>query len=83
MRFRPAILIGVLWAALLVATVAVAGRQLYAFVPLPEPVILSGGDIAFRLEGRTGERPAGRWVIRINDVWVEPEISPGRPRPAR
>jgi hypothetical protein len=41
------------------------------------PTVISGNDIGFRVEGlRDRTTPVGRFVIRINDQWVEPELAP-------
>ena len=56
----------------LVAVGAIAGQPAYRFDPLPEPVVLSGNDIGFRVEGRQGTQPAGHIVIRVNGQWVVP-----------
>ena len=42
---------------------------------LPEPQVLSGSDVGFRVEGadRSGNA-RGTWVVRVNDQWV-PTVS--------
>ena len=50
----------------LTAALAVAQAQ------LPEPRVLSGDDIGFRVEGRDRSgNPTGTLVVRINDEWRE------------
>ena len=50
---------------------------------LPEPRILSGEDIGFRVEGMDlSGKPMGTLVIRVNGKWVEIGSSMG-PRPAK
>lgn len=50
---------------------------------LPQPQILSGSDIAFRVEGTDGNsRPVGTWMVRFNGEWVEVG-SGGGPRPLK
>jgi hypothetical protein len=46
-------------------------------VPLPTPVVISGSDLGFRIEGRRGNAPVGTFVVRSNASapWVEPELS--------
>ena len=42
------------------------------------PMILSGGDVGFRVDqqrSRTLGRLAGAWVVRVNGEWVEPDTS--------
>jgi hypothetical protein len=60
-----------------------AGAWGYAQAVLPSgqaPVVLSGSDIGFRVEGRRGNTPSGRFVVRINGQWVEVEQSVGTMR---
>jgi hypothetical protein len=35
-----------------------------------DPVILSGGDVGFRMVGRQGEKAVGVWVVRVEGKWV-------------
>lgn len=39
------------------------------------PLVLSGGDIGFRVEGRKGASVTGRFVVRIDGRWVDAEAS--------
>lgn len=41
------------------------------------PIVISGSDIGFQLEGREGDTPVGRLVIRVNGNWVEPQFARG------
>ena len=69
----------ILWLVSMVA----AGAWGYAQAVLPSgqaPVVLSGSDIGFRVEGRRGNTPSGRFVVRINGQWVEVEQSVGTMR---
>jgi hypothetical protein len=62
------------WLVSLIAVAAIAqSRQI---VPLPEPMTLSGDDIAFRVEGTQGNAPVGRLLVRYNGKWVEPLTAP-------
>ena len=72
MTIRTRLVLVVVWVMSLVAVGAVAGQLAYRFERLPEPIVLSGNDIGFRVEGRLGAQPAGRIVIRINGQWVAP-----------
>ena len=39
---------------------------------LAQPQVLTGSDIAFRVEGTDGNnKPVGRWMVRFNGQWVE------------
>jgi hypothetical protein len=75
---------------LILAAGFAAGRWTHAQVPvLPQnpstpprlqaPVILSGPDVGFRLDGPalTDGRPTGRFVVRIDGRWVEPQWTMG------
>jgi len=42
-----------------------------------EPVVLSGGDIGFRMAARKGSTPVGQLVVRIDGEWREVEFSYG------
>ena len=62
---------------LVLAMTAVASAAAYsqvAVAPTPvTPVVLSGADIGFRVEGTINGVPAGRLVVRTrNGEWVEP-----------
>jgi hypothetical protein len=81
MSIRTRIVVAVLWiASLLGVARLVNAQQSWLLVPLAQPVILSGSDVGFRLEGQVGNRPAGRLVIRVNGEWVVPTTPEG---PAR
>ena len=42
-------------------------------LPPSEYRMISGSDIGFRIEGSDAAgRPTGRWMIRIDNEWVEP-----------
>ena len=73
--------------ALVGTVVAAQGVQLNAPRPVPPalrmrptptpaqtpdaPVILSGADLGFRVEGWHGDTRTGTFVVRINGEWVE------------
>ena len=73
MTIRARILIAVLWVGSLLAVgVAVhAQSQAKEFRRLPEPKVMTGGDIGFRVDGVYGDMPTGTIVIRVNGQWVE------------
>ena len=73
-RRKWAVIIAV-WLLSLVTVGAVA--QMRAVMPLAEPLILTGGDIAFRVEGTQGITPVGKMIVRFNGKWVEPKLVPG------
>jgi hypothetical protein len=73
MTIRGRILIGVLWIGSLLAVGAVTYAQSQAreLRRLPEPKVMTGGDIGFRVDGLYGDMPTGNVVIRVNGQWVE------------
>ena len=79
MSFPRWIGVSLVWVMSLVA----AGAWAYAqeikppLLPIPMPMVVAGNDIGFRVEGRRGDTPVGRFVIRssANGQWVEPELS--------
>lgn len=58
-----------LWFASVVTVALLA--SVFTRAQTREPRVVSGGDVGFRIEGRsaTGE-PLGTWVIRVNGEWV-------------
>lgn len=42
------------------------------------PTLFSGVDVGFRIEGRKGNTPVGRLVVRIDAQWVAVDVAPGR-----
>ena len=81
MSIRTRIVVGVLWAASLFGVAAlVSAQQPWVMVPLAQPIVLSGSDVGFRLEGHIGNRPAGVLVIRVNGDWVVPAMPEGPKR---
>ena len=71
---RTCLMLAMLWAAsIITATVVTAQVRPFRMEPLPEPTVLSGADIGFRVEGTINGVPAGRLVVRTrNGEWVEP-----------
>lgn len=83
---RIYLVIAIMWVASL-AAVGVAAQvaaQVPGFRALPEPKVVSGADVGFRVDGMYGNVPSGVIVLRVNDQWVEARIggNPG-PRSAR
>jgi hypothetical protein len=74
MSLRMRFVVGVIWFMSLVAVAAIARAQMLQIVPLPEPIIVSGNDVGFRVEGKQGSTPVGRLVLRINGQWVEADF---------
>jgi hypothetical protein len=64
----------------LVAAASIARGQARETVPLPNPIVVSGNDVGFRIEGQQGRTPVGKIVVRIKGEWVEAAIAPmGKP----
>jgi len=80
MSVRARLGVVVLWVASLVTVAALASAQTWRMTPLPSPVVLSGSDIGFRVEGQIDNAPAGTLVVRVNGQWVVPRTPTG---PAR
>jgi hypothetical protein len=57
---------------------AAAGYALGLQSTRPTPTLFSGVDVGFRMEGRKGNTPVGRLVVRIDAQWVAVDIAPGR-----
>jgi hypothetical protein len=72
MRIRY--VVPVLIAMALFISVAFTRAQHVMVRPLNPPVIVSGGDIAFRIEGDRGGTPVGRIVVKQEGKWVATEI---------
>ena len=73
---RIYLVIVVLWVASLVSVGLAAQGQAQAleYRRLPEPKVMSGADVGFRVDGMYGDIPAGVIVLRVNDRWVEARI---------
>jgi hypothetical protein len=78
MAFRGRLAVALVWIASLVAFAQFAKAQTPMMNRLPSPIIVSGSDIGFRVEGHMGNIPAGTLVIRVNGQWVVP-TSPNGP----
>ena len=77
MSIRTRIGLAVVWVGSLVAAAAIAAAQARMTTPLPEPIVLSGADLGFRVEGRQGGTPVGQIVVRFEGKWVEPAYRGG------
>jgi hypothetical protein len=70
-----------LFASLIAVMVLVGVMRAQTIQPEREYRIVSGADIGFRIEGTDASgKPSGRWMIRVNGLWVEPSHAlVGRP----
>ena len=73
MSVRAHVLLAVAWLFSLAAVAAYAQRGV---APVRPPVVISGADIGFRVEGQQGATLVGTIVIRVNGAWVEPKVLP-------
>lgn len=60
----------VLWVSSLVAVSMWASAQSRQVIP-ESPVVLSGSDLGFRVEGPQGSARVGRLVVRVDGQWGE------------
>ena len=79
MSIRARVGLVVIWVVSLVAVAALTMAQT-RMNKLPSPVIVSGSDLGFRVEGQVGSTPAGTLVIRVNGQWVVPTTPSGPTR---
>jgi hypothetical protein len=79
MSLRNWLIIGVVWVASLIGVAVSVSAQAQAreYRRLPEPRVLSGADVGFRVDGMYGEVPTGTIVIRVNDRWVDARLGGG------
>jgi hypothetical protein len=68
----PAILVGAVAFSATVWVHAHSGRLQKS----PEPTVISGPDIGFRVERNWGGKPVGTLVVRINGEWKEVQFAP-------
>ena len=74
MVLRTRIGLAILWAASLLAVGVWGHAQTF---DNRAPVVISGSDFGFRVEGRRGNTPTGTLVVRMNGEWVPVESAPG------
>ena len=85
MSLRTILSLAVLWILSLFVVSSIVKAQVFEVPrPLPEPRIVSGPDVGFRIESDQGGIPVGRLVIRVDGKWVEARIgTPPGARPVR
>ncbi len=71
MSFRAILTLAALWVLSLFLVSSVGAQQAFLIDPLPEPRIISGPDVGFRIEGTQKGAPVGRLVIRVDGKWIE------------
>ena len=72
-RAHVLLVVAVAWLFSLAAVAAYAQRGV---APVFPPVVISGADIGFRVEGQQGATLVGTLVIRVKGKWVEPKVLP-------
>jgi hypothetical protein len=77
MSKRACVVLGLAWVLSLVVVAAVTAGQAKAYRRLPEPKVMTGADVGFRVEGMYGTEPAGTIVVRVNGQWVAAALAPG------
>jgi hypothetical protein len=60
---------------LAVGVAAAGGYALGLQSTRPTPTLFSGVDVGFRMEGRKGNTPVGRLVVRIDAQWVAVDVA--------
>ena len=74
MSIRRIVALAVVWVASLLLVVTMAKAQSHRINPLPEPRVVSGPDVGFRIEGEQNGVPVGLLVVKINGKWVDARI---------
>jgi hypothetical protein len=72
MSLRRVAVLGILWSLSVVGAATIAMAQAPETVP---PIVVSGNDVGFRIEGQRGQTPVGKIVVRIDGQWVEASLS--------
>jgi hypothetical protein len=75
MKARMAVAVTVLLVGLVGGWVSAQVFQAPRLVPVQPPIVLSGSDIGFRVEARSGDAQVGTLVVRVDGQWV-PAQSP-------
>lgn len=63
----------ILWALSLIIVAGFAQAQKKDRPAVPAPLILSGNDIGFRVQGDRGDHVVGTLVVKIDGQWVPAE----------
>jgi hypothetical protein len=71
MKIRAGIVAAV---ALLVTLAVLVSAQLLQDRPVQPPVVLSGSDVGFRVEGQRGDAVTGTLVVRVDGKWIDAQL---------
>ena len=74
MPIRRTFVFAILWVASLLVVATITYAQVYRLNPLPEPTVVAGPDLGFRIEAEQNGVPVGPLVVKINGKWVEARI---------
>ena len=75
MTLRHKLLVACAIALTVIAGAAIGHAQVAKNPYSVVPVVLSGSDIGFRVEGRRNGKVIGRLVVRLDGDWVDAESS--------
>jgi hypothetical protein len=67
----------ILWALSLIIVAGFAQAQKKPQQAPPAPIVLSGADIGFRVQGNRGDHVVGTLVVRMNGEWIAAEPADG------
>ena len=71
MSVRTVLSLAVLWVLSLFVVASVVKAQVHQIEPLPEPRVVSGADVGFRIEGDQNGTAVGTLVVRIKGRWID------------
>lgn len=72
MKLKP-VAVAAFAALLIVVATVWATAQAVATTPVT-PMVMSGADVGFRVEGIRGNTPVGTLVVKVKGEWVEVDI---------
>jgi hypothetical protein len=72
MKIRAGIVAAV---ALLVTLGVLVSAQLLQERPVQPPIVLSGSEVGFRVEGQRGDAVIGTLVVRVDGKWVDAQLA--------
>lgn len=72
MKIRAGIVAAV---ALLVTLGVLVSAQLLQDRPVQPPIVLSGSDVGFRVEGQRGDAVTGTLVVRVDGKWIDAQLT--------
>ena len=77
MSIRAIVSLAMLWVlSVFVVASAVKAQVFEVPRPLPEPKVVSGPDLGFRIEADQSGTPVGKLVVRVDGKWIEARLAP-------